>query len=744
MKQALQYVEIDLPYCANVYGSAPCTAVLGVTGAIKCFNTKKTCQDRAHYVEQGATLRFAVPTDYLPDAIEAFPSIDAISFTPLIISLGENLGQRATLEIRLRDHPDTDTGSGFDKYLADRPYVPAAQGSFFGKLRARQPYLRGQALRWINGYVGQTLAEMEVRHFVIDGFDYSSDGVYTVTASDVLKIADGDRAQAPALSDGYLASDITASATSAVLLPSGVGGDYPASGHVCIGGNEVAAFTRAADTLTLTRGQLGTVASAHKAQDRVQLAKVFVGQDPANILYDLMVNYAGVAAGYIDLAAWQAETSAFLGNVYTATITEPTSVNDLVSEIIEQAALAVWWDDRARQVRMQVLRGIATNATVLRADDGYLRDTLAFAEQPDKRISRVQMFFGQIDPTKPITNTDNYRCSTRYRDGQSEQDYGSPAIKTVFSRWIPSSGRAVADRACTILVGRFKDAPRRAGFAVMRYADIDIALGGGYRIEHPTIQDATGAPAQIPLQVTRLGVDAAGLQAEGEEVLFAAPPLSPTVDDIIIAANEFNINLLSYHDSIYPPAVAGDTVNVTVNAGVTIGSHTTSLPAFDVGTGWAAGVILNAKVLGCIQGAAGSGGSGGLGGAGAAGGAGGVALKVRRAINLDIASGQIWGGAGGGAGDQSKASAGGGGGGAGQDPGAGGTGRAGDGARPGASGTSTAGGAGGGAAAAGGGPGLAGSSSAYGSGGAPGAAIDGISFVTVTAGPGDRRGPQIN
>ena len=39
-RQPFQYVEIDLDYCANTAGVAPCTA--SQTGDAKCFNTYAT------------------------------------------------------------------------------------------------------------------------------------------------------------------------------------------------------------------------------------------------------------------------------------------------------------------------------------------------------------------------------------------------------------------------------------------------------------------------------------------------------------------------------------------------------------------------------------------------------------------------------------------------------------------------------------------------------------------------------
>ena len=41
---------------------------------------------------------------YLPSDIDAIPSIRSVDITPAIISLGENLGQRAAVTVNFRDH----------------------------------------------------------------------------------------------------------------------------------------------------------------------------------------------------------------------------------------------------------------------------------------------------------------------------------------------------------------------------------------------------------------------------------------------------------------------------------------------------------------------------------------------------------------------------------------------------------------------------------------------------------------
>ncbi len=697
------------------------------------------------------TYRFTQMADYLPRDIDAIPSLASVSFSPARISLGENLGERASLSVSFQDHRHIFNGEAFDS------------GTFWGKWRARYgTRLRGRAVRWIQGLLGQPLVEMQTRHFVIEATDGPTmNGGYTIVAKDPLKLADGDRSQAPLLSNGFLSANITDADGGLTLSPVGIGDEeYPASGHVAIGGEEICAFTRAGDVLTLTRGQLGTFAADHESGDRVQLVLRYVGEDPADIISDLLQTYAGIPASYIPLVAWQTETASFLQRLYTATIPEPVSVNTLISELVEQAALAVWWEPLTQLIRLQVLRSIATDVAKF-TQSNIIEGSLAIKDQPKTRISQVWTYFGQRNPLQPIDEPDNFRSVAVTADLEAEADYGGPAIKKIFSRWIPFGGRQVALRLNDIQLGRFVDPPRMFSFEVWRYGEIQPLLGGGYRLEAFPIQTVTGEQSNAPLQITRLDARSDRYRVEAEEMLFA--PINP-VDlinrVIIIDSGILNVNLRDLHDSIYPDPTGAESPEITVNCyieeGAIVGSALTSLPAFDVGD-WPVGIAINVYVRGRIQGAGGDGGRATPNNEGipnAVGRVGGPALYARYAINLilDEGSGEIFGGGGGGAGDyESGAStAGGGGGGAGQLPGAGGKGRpTSSTSNDGQPGTTEAGGVAGqdggdDYGGDGGDPGQSGDNSRHGvSGGAPGLAIDGVSYCTKT-GVGDIRGNEVN
>lgn len=774
MTKALTFVEIDVPYCANIYGTSPCTAALGVTGDAKCFNSIRTCQDRENYNDDPVALRFAIPCDYLPQDVFAIPSIVSVGFSPGTVSLGVDLGERASLTIVLRDHPWSDTGPAGDKYYAERDYDPYALGTFFGKFRARQPFLRGRALRLIRGFEGQALADMETRHYVIDSFDGPRpDGTYSITAKDVLKLADGDRAQAPQISNGRLNAGINSSVTAATLTPTGIGNDeYPASGYLNLGGTEIVSFTRSGDALTITRAQFNTLGVAHAAGDRVQVCLRYAAADPADIISDLLITYAGVDEDFIPLTSWQTETAAFLGNVYTALIAEPVAVSDLCAELIEQAALVVWWDDVNQFVRLQVLRNILTTAAVF-DNNNVLEGTLRTAEQPDTRLSQVWIYFVQRSPFEAVDSEDNYAAVEIVADLEAQGDYGSAAIKKIFSRWVGTGGRSVATRMGRLQLGRFRDPPRKFNFNVFREGvGITPALGGGYRVKGWPIQDETGAASEAPVQITRLNPGSDSYQLEAQEVLFTGfDPADVLNRTIIIDTPTNDINLRDLHDTLFSAPTDADVlggVNLTVNiaSGTTIGASSASSPAFDIGS-WPVGFPITLVVEGRIQGKGGNGGASSAS-AGGVGEIGGTALYTRFPITLTYTGAEIWGGGGGAGGGAPVAvgsiSGGGGGGGAGTVPGdGGGCGPpAGGGTpQPGSAGTTEAGNSGGPVlgnlapysfGGTGGGPGLAGGNGnaprfgagSAGAGGAAGNAIDGTSYTTVVGTVGDYRGPRIN
>lgn len=760
MTKLLTYVELDIDYCSLSYGESPCTAAIGITGSNKCYNSLNTCQDRPNFTSSTVTLRFTKDVGFLPTDIEAIPSLIGVDFTSGKVSLGEDLGQRASVVIKFKDHRHGDAGQGFDKYVGERSYNPFEQGTLWGKFRARQPFIKGNNIRVIRGTVGQAIGDMDTRHYIVESFNGPTvDGVYTLVAKDILKLADSDRAKAPVLAQGSIVAAIDDVATSATLTPSGIGDAlYSSSGYANIGGKEVAAFTRSADVVTLTRGEFNTEAVSHEAGERFQECVYYQSEDPADIIYDLLVNYAGISSTYISLSNWQIETSTYYNRLMTALITEPISVNQLVSEIIQQVPLAMWWDDENQTIRLQVIREVSSSAQTFDRNN-ILAGSFSSVEQPNKRVSQAWTYYTRRNPVQPIDELDNYKSALATIDSESESNYGQSAVKTILSRWIPDFASSTAQRLNNLILGRYADPPRMFKFDVFKHGDDDLTveLGQGYLLSNWNIQDASGAEVTTPVQVIRLNQTEDRYQVEAEEILITETETSEDLTNrtITIDSNTTNVNFRTLHDNIYPDPEENEspTVHVTcvIAEGVIVSSTSTSGIAFDVGT-WPDGVVLTVRVLGRIQGA---GGNGGRYETSYSGSDGGIALYTREYINLDMngSDGEIWGGAGGGAAIRIDDVIAAGGGGAGIIAGLGGTGN-GPGTPDGGDGTATAGGEGGTITffgklgGDGGDPGEDGISTSggdsSGTGGTAGDAIDGVSYVTFTNGSGDILGDQTN
>lgn len=642
MAKVVTYVEIDVPMCSLTFGQGACTA----TGAKKCFNSLGTCQVRPKFSQVMKTLRLSEATEEDDFSVDSFPCLVRADTQTTKISLGEDLGIRSSVNIVCGEFRHSDSGPLGDKYRSERAGDPFNRGSFWAKFRIRHPYLRGRPMRVYRGQLGQALSEMDVRHYTVNAvLGPSVDGTVTITGQDVLKFADGDRAQAPKPSGGFLLSDIDVNATSITLMPSGVGNlDYPSKGLVAIGGEEVCGFTRNGDQMTLVRGERNTERKEHKSGDRVQLCLEYSGWTPADIISDLLVNYANADPNLIPLQEWLTEVQAHLRRLYTRTIAEPTSVRKLISELIKQAALAVWHADTENKVKLQVLKPLPINAGTL-SEDVYLEGKTQVSDQPEKRISTCQVLYGMKNPLLDSENPESYRSMALVSDIQGQSDFGSDAIEVVYATWIPAYARQVATRLGALRVGRYATAPRRVTTEVHKTAPLIPKLGEGYYFTSWNIQDEDGNPISIPVQVTNVTDMEDRVKIEAEEATFL-PIEEEDLSDrtITLDGNALNLNLRQIHDTIYPDPKPTDKIRFIVPAGVNIGSRSADATSVDTGW-WPSNVKPTLMVRGRIQ---------GTGGRGAdvneyQGGRGGDAIIVRTPFKFDLAGGQVWSGGGGGA-----------------------------------------------------------------------------------------------
>ena len=659
-RQPFSYVEIDLDYCANSAGVAPCTAAQ--TGDAKCFNTYKTCNDTANFNLTTKTYRFCSPNSgKVPKGLDAIPCLRGISITPAEITAGKGLGLRAACSITLQDFPHSDIR--IDPYVNERTYIPVNRGTFFGKLKARNPYYNGRVMRVYNGYLEQdgsyNIDNFEKRTFIIEQWDgIDTNGLTKITSKDVLKLASDERAVCPKASIGKLNLDLTDSATTCTLTPSGVGADYPASGYIRIG-QEVCSFTRSSDTFTITRGQKNTQAKTHKQGDVAQLCYEVVGQKPQDIVYDLLVNYAFVDASFINMTDWNNEQLGYLPRLYNTLITSPTGVSKLLSELSEQVGFFLVWDEVESLIKFQTIRPNSPSETVttLTSESHILADSLSLKDLVDERVNEAWVYYGIIDPTTNLSEESNFRnlYIASNVDDQSQLQNRDVRIKKIVSRWIID--RAAAEDLANRYLVRFAQAPIEAEF-MLDAKDSNLKLCDFVQVESKQHQNYDGSPLAILLQIVKRIEKQTGTTWAFTARQFAFGTFNYSLRQVYIdggySDEYFNLNLKSAHDRRYDSSslTSGMVVEFIITSGMVVSSASTSNYALTNPNTWPVGVTVRLIIESgaVVAGRGGDGGDGSEDGNGQDGGNGGRGMNILSALEVDNQGIIATGGGGGGGG----------------------------------------------------------------------------------------------
>ena len=583
-KEKIYIVEIDVPSCSLVYGQGACTA--NGTGDAKCFNTLASCQVLGAYNEVSKTYRYCEQLSPHPVGLEAVPNLSSVSISPAQIQLDGGLGVRSNLSLTFNDHPSSDLDT--DPYVMGRTYDPYLRGTYWGKFRARNPFYKSSPTRLISAYLKDgavDLANADTYHFVLETLDVSA-GSASMVAKDPLKLADNKRAQAPKVSTGEIVSAIDASATTINLKPTGVGNEeYPAEGIIRVA-SEVMSFTRDADELTIVRAQFNTTAIGHSEGDKVQLCLQYLDRLDT-ILADLLVNYADVDSGFIPTLFWQSEVNDNLGGLIEALITEPTGVTKLIKELGEQFPHSLFWDERAQKIQLTAIKPPPTGANVYDENSNIISDSFNVADKRDLRVSTVFVYYGQIDPTKKLDETNNYGGTYIRANLDSIARYGGNEIKTIFSRWINRDNKAQALRLAARIGRRFGTIPRAINFE-LDAKDKNVWAGQVIGVNHKYLPDFSGLPSTVLFQIIT-AQETDNFKYTGIEYIYDAllPQDEGGGDDgvitLIIEGDRTNYNIRDIYNTRGETPDATTVVRVLIEGSARLGSASTNLASLDTG-----------------------------------------------------------------------------------------------------------------------------------------------------------------
>ena len=452
----LVLVQIDQDFCNLTYGVAPCTAS---NPSNKCFNTYATCQVQSIFTKGVKTLTFGKPESDLPRNMNILPMLTSVTTAPTKINPTNGnsnispLGQRAVATITFLDAPYSDLLT--DKYRSDRTYIPLQNGTFWTKWLVRNPYYQNRPLRIYEGYLGQAIEDMQVRHYLIDTITGpDSNGKVSIVAKDPLKLADRQKSQAPVLTTGELSADIDETQT-IITIVKALLTDYPNSGTVRID-DEILTYTSKTNIGTIdnviiqlsgiTRGTDGSLATTHSLDANVQVCLRYADVQVWDVVYDLLTTYAKIPATYIPYADWEAEGLVWLPQFNVTTlITEPTGVDDLMYELMEQVLFYIWWDERDQEIKLRAIRPIIGTAPVFTDQSNILENSVSFSTDPKNRVSQVWVYYNQKNRAEEVDKATNYQQIELRADLDAESDnqYGESRIRKVYARWIQNNAQAI-------------------------------------------------------------------------------------------------------------------------------------------------------------------------------------------------------------------------------------------------------------------------------------------------------------
>ena len=200
--------EMDLDRCSLTYGLGACTAT-GSSGS-ECFNAFGTCQVTSAYARTSYTLRFSsTRLDGIQATGEAptFPTLLSVKTAPTVLTPAKGLGVRSSVAVTLSDSTWTDEVT--DPYVENRSYDPMEQGTFWGRLLARNLYYEGREMRIKTGYLTTAgtydASNFQTRTYFVESISGPDpSGKVTVKGKDVLKFADREKAQLPVQSQATL------------------------------------------------------------------------------------------------------------------------------------------------------------------------------------------------------------------------------------------------------------------------------------------------------------------------------------------------------------------------------------------------------------------------------------------------------------------------------------------------------------------------------------------------------------
>jgi hypothetical protein len=512
-RRIIEVLELRQKRCSLRFGVGTCTAAIGPKVPTQCLNTYATCPVQNLY-NPTAQIRwlFCKPGDPLPrqragsgnDIVSnAYPILKTITFStqtkmnPGGSRKGESpFGVFGTFsasldDFRLKDHIADHYGRGITG-----PFWPLFK-AMIGEAVAR---LEAYVYR---GYAGQTLDEMQVMRYDVQLLDAKIGGCQ-VRGQDPTARTAGKKAQFPRASDLQLAADIDATTTSIVVVGNESDltaqfGNVPDARAIRIGSELIryTGYTVGTGNYTLsgvTRGFAGTVAAAHTRNDLCQRVGWYRQIELYRVAQDLMENHSALA-GLIDNAEWTQEGGRYLPTlrVRETFVTEPNAVEDLVSELMRDGMFSAWWNAFEAKIPLLAIRPPEGAIPAISDRSQIIAPGVSVESRPDDRITRVVIYYNQINPTVRLDEKTNYRNGRlRIIPSLEGEDYADGSVRelAIYSRWVATDAQALLVGAS--LLRRFGVTPEYTTIRLDAKDNVIAQIGAVVSVDTYSQLDAFG------------------------------------------------------------------------------------------------------------------------------------------------------------------------------------------------------------------------------------------------------------
>jgi len=482
-----------------------------VNSSAACYNARKHCQDFTNF--NGTATLNVVICDHTVEPqydIKAIPCIETVSTAHSEIAPGQNsIGKSAGISFKCIDFPHHDIG--IDPYVGNRTYPPISQGTYFGKLKARNPYYQDALVTVETGYITDPYlpGAFKSRTYFLEKFDGpDKNGRVNFVCQDIMRRLDDKRSTCPVVTVGKLTAAL-ALATTTNFTVDGDADKYATGGGAVRINDEVIEYANGVDNgddtftfSTLTRGADNTVAADHDQYDAVQMCVDFTAMKPADIAYALYNTYAGIPASYLNTTQWSTIADTWLQATFSRRITKPTGVKKLLGEAHQQMGFFTWWDEEKASVKLEAIRPTDYGSIQTYTEESHIMEgSFEVMEKTDLRLTEVSLYYEYKNPID-VEKPEDFKRRVRNIDLLAEGDdqYGDIRINEIFAAWIQDDNAAIA--TSSRIVKRFRDNIRVVKFDVDA-KDESLTTGDQCYLQHSKIQDETGAAGATLFQIVQ-------------------------------------------------------------------------------------------------------------------------------------------------------------------------------------------------------------------------------------------------